>query len=140
MSATAAPPAPDETRAAPPPEASSKTLAAPKPALRPLGGGTLLPPALARAVAFTALAAWGALHWMGLLEPSEPGRAWLALAVALLAIAALLGAGRLAGRRRVLAAVAALIPLTALMLMAGRVSDELVLPGGWSELASDRLT
>ena len=53
----------------------------------------------------------------------------------MLAIAALLGAGQLRGRWRVLAAVAALIPLTALMLMAGRVSDELVLPGGWSALA-----
>ena len=38
-------------------------------------------------------------------------------------------------RRRTLAAVAAIVPLTALMLLAGRVADELVLPGGWSELA-----
>ena len=70
-----------------------------------------------------------------MLEPPEPRRAWLALAVGLVAIAAMLGAGRLAGRRRQLAAAAALMPLTALMLMAGRVPDELVLPGGWSELA-----
>ena len=55
------------------------------------------PSPLARALAFTALAAWGALHWMSMLEPSEPRRAWLAVAVGLLAIAALLGAGRLSG-------------------------------------------
>ncbi len=135
LSATAAPPAREETPSAPPPDAVTQTLAAPQPVLRPIGGGTLLPVALARALAFTALAAWGALHWMAMLEPSEPRRAWLAVAVGLLAIAALLGAGRLRGPKRQLVAVAALIPLAALMLMAGRVSDELVLPGGWSELA-----
>ena len=37
----------------------------------------MLPVALARALAFTALAAWGALHWMSMLEPAEPGRGWL---------------------------------------------------------------
>jgi transglutaminase-like putative cysteine protease len=47
----------------------------------------------------------------------------------------MLGAGRLQGRRRTVVAVAAIVPLAALMLMAGRVADELVLPGGWSELA-----
>ena len=35
----------------------------------------VLPVALARALAFTALAAWGALHWMSMLEPAEPGAA-----------------------------------------------------------------
>ena len=55
MSATAAPPdAPEETPAAPPPpDAVTQTLSAPKPALRAIGGGTLLPLALARAIAFT---------------------------------------------------------------------------------------
>ena len=137
VSATAAPPAaPEETPAAPPPpDAVAQTLSAPKLTLRAVGGTPLLPLALARAIAFAALAAWGALHWMSLLEPPEPRRAWLALAVGLVAVAAMLGAGQLAGRRRQLAAAGALLPLTALMLMAGRVPDELVLPGGWSELA-----
>ena len=72
---------------------------------------------------------------MSLLEPPEPSRAWLAVVVGVLAVAAMLGAGQLAGRRRTLAALVALVPLTALMLMAGRASDEFVLPGGWSELA-----
>jgi transglutaminase-like putative cysteine protease len=47
----------------------------------------------------------------------------------------MLAAGRLQGRRRVLAAVVAVVPLTALMLLAGRVADELLLPGAWGELA-----
>ena len=47
----------------------------------------------------------------------------------------MLAAGRLEGRRRTLAAVAAIVPLTALMLLAGRVPDELLLPGGWDPLA-----
>ena len=84
VSATVAPPAPEETPAAPPPpDAVTQTLSAPKLALRAVGGGTLLPLPLARTIAFVALAAWGALHWMSLLEPREPNRAWLALAVGL---------------------------------------------------------
>ena len=70
-----------------------------------------------------------------MLEPSEPGRGWTVLPVGLLAAGAMLGAGRLEGRRRQLAAALALIPLFALTLLAGRVPDELLLPGGWSELA-----
>ena len=70
-----------------------------------------------------------------MLEPAEPGRGWTVLFVGILAVAAMLGAGRLEGRRRTIAAVVAIVPLAALMLMAGRVADELVLPGGWSELA-----
>ena len=38
------------------------------------------PVAVARAIAFVALAAWGALHWMSMLEPAEPGRGWLVVA------------------------------------------------------------
>ncbi len=92
--------------------------------------------AVARAIAFVALAGWGALHWMSMLEPAEPGRGWTVLLVGIVAVAAMLGAGRLEGRMRIAAAVAAIVPLTALMLLAGRVADELVAPGGWSELAA----
>ena len=71
-----------------------------------------------------------------MLEPAEPERGWTVL-----------GVGRARGRRdarrraargragATLAAVAAIVPLPALMLLAGRVPDELLLPGGWSELA-----
>ena len=69
-----------------------------------------------------------------MLEPSEPRRAWLVVAVGLVAAGAMLAAGR-RRRRSQLAAIAALIPMAALMLLAGRVADELVLPSGWSELA-----
>ena len=47
----------------------------------------------------------------------------------------MLGAGRLTGRRRHSPRSRALVPLVALMLLAGRVADELLLPTGWSELA-----
>jgi transglutaminase-like putative cysteine protease len=107
-----------------------------KPAIRAGTGTPLLPVALARAIAFVALAGWGSLHWMSMLEPAEPGRGWTVLFVGILAVAAMLGAGRLEGRKRIVVAVVAIVPLTALMLMAGRVADELVLPSGWSELAN----
>ena len=70
-----------------------------------------------------------------MLEPAEPGRGWLVVLIGLLAVAAMLGAGRLEGRRRVLVAVASLIPLAALMLLAGRVADELLVPTRWEQLA-----
>ncbi len=93
-----------------------------KPTIRPTTGAALLPVAVARAIAFVALAAWGVLHWMSMLEPAEPGRGWTAL---------LVGTARDRGdaRRRhgsmaagvTLAAVGAIVPLTALMLLSGRV-------------------
>ncbi|HEX6021595.1 MAG TPA: transglutaminaseTgpA domain-containing protein [Solirubrobacter sp.] len=98
-------------------------------------GRPLLPAALARALAFTALAAWGTLHWMTLLEPAEPGRGWLIVLVGVLAVGAMLAAGRLPGGWRVVVATAAIVPLAALMLLAGRVADELLLPSGWEALA-----
>ena len=92
MSATAAPPAREETPPAPPPDAVTQTLVgAASRAARRSAAARCCRVALARTLAFTALAAWGALHWMAMLEPREPRRAWLALAVGLLAIAALLG-------------------------------------------------
>jgi transglutaminase-like putative cysteine protease len=122
--------------APPPADVAARPISQPlRPTIRPVTGASLLPVAVARTIAFVALAAWGALHWMSMLEPAEPDRGWTVLGVGLLAIAAMLGAGRLEGRWRIVAAVGALVPLTALMLMAGRVPDELLLPGGWSELA-----
>jgi transglutaminase-like putative cysteine protease len=97
----------------------------------------LLPRALARLVAFTLLAGWGALHWMMMLEPAEPGRALLVVAVGLVGAGLMLAVGRRATttRARTLGALAAIVPIAALMLLAGRVADELVLPTGWTELA-----
>ena len=44
-----------------------------------------------------ASSAFAGLHWVGLLEPAEPGRAWEAVGIAVLVVAALLGAARLPG-------------------------------------------
>ena len=91
---------------------------------------------LARGLAFAALASWGALHWMSMMQPAEPGRGWAVVGVGLLAMFAMLLAGRQRGRRRTLFAVVSLIPLTALMLLAGGARDELLRPDNWSELIS----
>ena len=128
MSATLSPPRDDDAVAT-----GVSTPA--RPEIRAATGATLLPVAVARAIAFVALATWGALHWMSMLEPAEPGRAWTVIGVGVVAVVAMLGAGRLEGRRRYVAAAAAIVPLAALMLMAGRIADELLMPGGWSELA-----
>jgi MYXO-CTERM domain-containing protein len=133
VSATAAPAPAAPT--APPRDAVATPISTPRPAVRATSGPTILPVAAARAITFVALAAWGALHWMSMLEPAEPDRGWAVVGVGVLAVAAMLGAGRLEGRMRHVAAVAAIVPLAALMLLAGRVADELLTPGGWSELA-----
>ena len=140
MSATLTPPTRDDG-AAPTPPRAMPSPGAPKVHVpgRAIEGGEndpVLIPWMARLFAFAALAGWGSLHWMSMLEPSEPKRGWMVLAVALFTAALLLLAGRLDGRKRLVAAVAALIPAAALMLLAGRVADELVLPSGWGELGA----
>jgi protein-glutamine gamma-glutamyltransferase len=102
--------------------------------LRP--SGPLLPLAYARGVTFMALAAFGSLHWMSMLEPSAPGRAWDALGAALLAMVGLLLAARLSGATR-WAAVAVISVLAVLLaFMAGGISAELLRPGNWDVLAA----
>src|SRR5687768_15554013 len=102
------------------PAVVAKPITTPAPALRANAGAPVLPLPLARLIGFTALAAWGALHWMQLLEPAEPGRAWLVLLVGVIAAGMMLAAGRLTTTRaRTLAAVGALVPIVALMLLAG---------------------
>jgi protein-glutamine gamma-glutamyltransferase len=91
---------------------------------------------VARGLAFFALAAWGALHWMSMLQPSEPGRGWATVAVGLATMLALLAAGRLSGWKAQLAAVLVLIPLVAAALLAGSVPSELLRPDRWGELAA----
>jgi transglutaminase-like putative cysteine protease len=91
---------------------------------------------VARGLGFFALAAWGALHWMSMLQPAAPGRGWAVVGVGLATMLALLGAGRLGGRRAQVAAVLALIPLAALALVAGGVPGALLRPDRWGELAA----
>jgi protein-glutamine gamma-glutamyltransferase len=91
---------------------------------------------LARGLAFFALAGFGALHWMVLLEPAEPERALYALGAAAVAMLGLLGAAGLRGRARPLAASAVSVVVLALALLAGGVADELLRPDQWSTLSA----
>jgi hypothetical protein len=113
---------------------SAAVVARPAQRVRTGGGELLFSLPLARGLAFAALASWGALHWMAMLEPAEPMRGWAVVGVGLLAMLALLAAGRRSGARRLLVALAALVPLVALMLLAGGARDELLRPDRWSEL------
>jgi transglutaminase-like putative cysteine protease len=122
----------------PRPAAPPRGRPAPGPAPPPRAetpGGLLLPLAVARGTAFVALALFGCLHWMMLLEPAAGGRALVGLATAVLAVALVLAAGRLSGRLRSVAAVAAAIPVAALALLAGGAPDELLRPDRWGALA-----
>jgi protein-glutamine gamma-glutamyltransferase len=115
------------------------TLAAPRavPVVREAAaGGALLPLWFARGGVLLAFAAFGGLHWAGMLEPAEPGRAWEAVGLAALATAALLGAARLPRTLCWAAATLASLAAVALALLAGGLADEYLQPGRWSELAS----
>jgi protein-glutamine gamma-glutamyltransferase len=101
---------------------------------KPLRDDLLFSLPMARGLGFFALAAWGALHWMSMLQPAAAGRGWEVVAVGLAAMFALLAAGRLGGRRAQIAAVLAMIPLTGLAFVAGGVPSELVRPDRWGEL------
>jgi transglutaminase-like putative cysteine protease len=108
--------------------------AAPVPLRVRAARGPVLPLALARGIAFVALAAFGVLHWMVMLEPAATMRAWYALGAGLVAMLGLLGAARLQGRRRTAAAVLASLVAFALALLGGGVADELLRPDGWGDL------
>jgi transglutaminase-like putative cysteine protease len=98
--------------------------------------GPVLPLALARGTAFVALALFGALHWMVLLEPGATSRAWYALGAGVFAMLGLIAAARLPGRRRTVAAIGVGLAAFALALLGGGVADELLRPDGWGELSS----
>jgi protein-glutamine gamma-glutamyltransferase len=90
----------------------------------------------ARGVAFFALAAFGALHWMVLLEPAQPVRAVYALAAAAGVAILLLAAARLGDRLRPLAGAAVAAAGLAFALLGGGVADELLRPDRWEALGS----
>jgi transglutaminase-like putative cysteine protease len=96
----------------------------------------LLPLAFARGSTLLALASFGALHWMAMLEPAAGARAWYAVGTAALAIAGLLGAARLAGALRWLAVAAVSVAALALAFLAAGTADELLRPDRWDELAA----
>jgi transglutaminase-like putative cysteine protease len=90
----------------------------------------------ARLVAFTALAAFAAAHWVSLVDGPPAGRTLLALAAIVAGAVALLAIGRARLPRLVAAAVAAVavVVATALGLLAVGVSLSLLWPSGWDEL------
>ena len=91
---------------------------------------------LARGLAYLALAGFGALHWMVLLDPPAPERALYALGAGALAMLGLLWAARLGDRARPVVAVATSVVALALAILGGGVADELLRPDRWSTLAS----
>ena len=93
----------------------------------------------ARGLAFFALAAFGSLHWMVLLEPAEPKRALYALGAGLVAMFGMLAVARMfpdRPRARQAGAVVVLIVVLALAVLGGGVADELLWPDRWGELTS----
>lgn len=90
----------------------------------------------ARAVSFALLATFGALHWMAMLEPAATARGWYALLAGAAAMAGLLAAGRLHGRRRPAACALVTAAVATLALLGGGVADELLRPDRWGELVA----
>ncbi len=91
---------------------------------------------VARGLAFLALAGFGALHWMVLLDPAAPERALYALGAGALAMLGLLWAGTIEGRGRIAVSVAVSVVALGLALVGGGVADELLRPDRWGALAS----
>jgi transglutaminase-like putative cysteine protease len=106
------------------------------PAVRGLERDPTLSVPVARGLAFMALAGFGALHWMVLLDPAAPERALYALVAAGVAMAGLLYAGRLSGRARPAVAVAVSLVALGLAILGGGVADELLRPDRWGELSA----
>ena len=98
--------------------------------------GPLLPFAFARGMSFFLLAVFGAQHWMAMLEPTASNRGWYAVGAGLVAMGGLLGAARLTGLTRALAALGTTVVVAALALLGGGVADELIRPDNWDVLAS----
>jgi MYXO-CTERM domain-containing protein len=93
-----------------------------------------LPLGPVRGLVLLGFAAFAGLHWMALLEPSEPARAWQAVGIAALVVPALLGAARLRGPLRAAAAAVVALAALALGLLAGGIADEYLRPDRWGDL------
>ena len=117
------------------------TLAPPRPARpRPSpqrgDGAPALPLAPARGFVVLAMSAYGALHWMALLDPAANARAWGATAIAGAVLLALLATRRLPRRARVPVAAAIALGGLAGAMLAGGLRDELLRPDQWGTLAA----
>ena len=102
--------------------------------LRP--SGPLLPFAVARGATYFALATFGALHCMAMLEPTASGRAWSGVGAGLLAMAALLFAARLRGALRWFAVGGTVLVTVALAFLAAGVPADMLRPTNWDALAA----
>jgi len=99
-------------------------------------GTALLPLPLARGIAVLALAMFGVLHWMQLLDPPAAFRGWEAIGIGVLAVGGLLVAARAPEpwqRRSAAAAIG--VAAFALALLAAGVADEDLKPGRWDVVA-----
>jgi transglutaminase-like putative cysteine protease len=103
---------------------------------RPLAADPTLPIPTARGLAFFALAAFGSLHWMVLLEPSEPKRALYALVAGAVAMGGMRGAARLSHALSQAAAAGVVVVVLVLALLGGGIADELLRPDRWGELTA----
>ena len=99
-------------------------------------GGSHLPLWLARGGVLLAFAVFAGLHWAGLLEPADHGRAWVAAGLAALVVLALVAAARLAGPWRWVTATLVAFVAIALALLAGGLADENLRPDRWGVLLS----
>jgi transglutaminase-like putative cysteine protease len=95
----------------------------------------LLDPVLARVIALLALAAFGVIHWMLMLDPAPGFRARDAIGIAVLTVVALLGAARLRGPKRVAVLAGTVVGGLALAFLAGGSADADLLPRNWGYLA-----
>jgi len=98
--------------------------------------GPLLPFAFARGATFLALATFGVMHWMAMLEPAAPARGWGSIGTAALAMAALLAAARLRGAARGLAVAGVSAAAVGLALLAAGVSLAELRPDRWDALVA----
>ena len=115
------------------------TLTAPRtaPAVRDAAaGGERLPFWFARGGVLLAFGAFAGLHWARLLEPADPGRAWTAVGLEALVVAALCGAARLRPALRWTTAAAVAVAALPLALLAGGLADEYLRPERWGDLLS----
>lgn len=99
--------------------------------------GPRAPEWLARGVAWLALALFGSLHWVAMVEPAAGRRALAAVFAGALVAAVCVAASRLASRLRAVASSLGLLGGFALALLAAGVPADLLRPAGWGTLTGE---
>jgi transglutaminase-like putative cysteine protease len=106
------------------------------PPASPRAEARLLHPVPARAMGFLALALFGSMHWMRMLEPAAPQRAWWAIGAAVVLASGLLAAAAVRGWARAAIAAIALTAGVALAVLAAGAGDEMLKPARWDDLVA----